>query len=315
MSENNFALIGAAGYIAGRHMRAIKETSNELVAAFDPNDSVGILDSFFPDASFFTEFERFDRYVDKLRRKETYLSYMAICSPNYLHDAHIRFCLRNHANAICEKPLVLNPWNLDSLAEVEKENGKKVYTILQLRVHPVIVALAEKYKNHNGGMVDVDITYITARGNWYFQSWKGDLDKSGGIASNIGIHFFDMLYWIFGIQVSSVVHLNNRDCASGVLQLKNARIRWFLSINAEHLPEEQQQKGQRTFRSIKIDGGEVEFSKGFTDLHTESYKHILNQGGFGLNDARHSIEMVYDIRNAALAPITADYHPFCKKIV
>jgi UDP-N-acetyl-2-amino-2-deoxyglucuronate dehydrogenase len=210
---------------------------------------------------------------------------------------------------------VLNPWNLDSLAEVEKENGKKVYTILQLRVHPVIVALAEKYKNHNGGMVDVDITYITARGNWYFQSWKGDLDKSGGIASNIGIHFFDMLYWIFGIQVSSVVHLNNRDCASGVLQLKNARIRWFLSINAEHLPEEQQQKGQRTFRSIKIDGGEVEFSKGFTDLHTESYKHILNQGGFGLNDARHSIEMVYDIRNAALAPITADYHPFCKKIV
>jgi UDP-N-acetyl-2-amino-2-deoxyglucuronate dehydrogenase len=314
MSEKKFTLIGAAGYIASRHMRAIKETGNVLVAAFDPKDSVGILDSYFPETAFFTEFERFDRYVDKLRRKETYLNYMSICSPNYLHDAHIRFSLRNQANAICEKPLVLNPWNLDPLEEVEKENGKKVYTILQLRLHPVIVALSEKYKNHIGDMVDVDITYITARGNWYHQSWKGDLDKSGGIASNIGIHFFDMLYWIFGAQVSSVVHFNNMDCASGVLHLKNARIRWFLSINADHLPEDQKEKGQRTFRSIKIDGIEVEFSEGFTDLHTESYRHILNEGGFGLNDARHSIEMVYNIRNAVLSPLTGDYHPFCKKI-
>jgi UDP-N-acetyl-2-amino-2-deoxyglucuronate dehydrogenase len=315
MSKQNFALIGAAGYVAGRHMGAIKETGNLLMAAFDPKDSVGILDSFFPDTSFFTEFERFDRYVDKLRRKDTYLNYMSICSPNYLHDAHIRFCLRNQANAICEKPLVLNPWNLDALEEVEKENDKKVYTILQLRLHPVIIALAEKYKNHAGDMVDVDITYITARGNWYYQSWKGDLDKSGGIASNIGIHFFDMLYWIFGAQVSSIVHINNNDCASGILQLKNARIRWFLSINADHLPEEQQNKGQRTFRSIKIDGQELEFSDGFTDLHTESYRHILNDGGFGLKDARPSIEIVYDIRNKALTPLKDDYHPFCKKVI
>jgi UDP-N-acetyl-2-amino-2-deoxyglucuronate dehydrogenase len=235
---------------------------------------------------------------------------MAICSPNYLHDAHIRFCLRNHAHAICEKPLVLNPWNLDALEEVEKENDKKVYRILQLRLHPVIIALSEKYKNHTGDIVDVDITYITSRGSWYYQSWKGDFDKSGGIATNIGIHFFDMLYWIFGEQISSLVHINNKDCASGILQLKNVRVRWFLSINAEHLLEEQKQKGQRTFISIMIDGVEVEFSDGFNNLNTESYKHILNKEGFGLNDARHSIEMLYDIRNAALIPLTGDYHPF-----
>lgn len=315
MSKYNFALIGAAGYIAGRHMKAIKDTENSLIAAFDPNDSVGILDSFFPESSFFTEFERFDRYVDKLRRKDTHINYMSICSPNYLHDAHIRFALRNSANAICEKPLVLNPWNLDGLEEVEKENNKKVYTILQLRLHPAIVALANKYKDYRGDMVDVDISYITSRGNWYYQSWKGDLDKSGGIATNIGIHFFDMLFWIFGEQQSSIVHLNNKDCASGILYLKNARVRWFLSINANHLPYDVKQKGQRTFRSIEVDGQGIEFSEGFTDLHTASYKHIFNEGGFGIADARPSIEMVYDIRNAVTVPLLDDYHPFCKKTI
>jgi UDP-N-acetyl-2-amino-2-deoxyglucuronate dehydrogenase len=314
MSELNFALIGAAGYIANRHMRAIKETKNVLKAAFDPNDSIGILDSFFPEAYFFTEFERFDRHIDKLKRKQNGIDYMSICSPNYLHDAHIRFALRNNAHAICEKPIVLNPWNVDALEEVEKEGDKKIFTILQLRLHPAIITLHKKHEQAQSAMVDVDITYITSRGNWYYQSWKGDVAKSGGIATNIGVHFFDMISWIFGKQVSSLVHVNNPDCASGFLQLENARVRWFLSINPEHLPVEQKEKGQRTYRSIKIGGEEIEFSEGFTDLHTESYKHILDGKGFEISEAKNSIEMVHHIRNAKISALENDYHPFCKKL-
>ncbi len=315
MSELNFALIGAAGYIANRHMRAIKETKNALKAAFDPNDSVGILDSFFPEAFFFTEFERFDRHIDKLKRKQNGIDYMSICSPNYLHDAHIRFALRNNSHAICEKPIVLNPWNVDALEEVEKEGDKKIFTILQLRLHPAIIELRKKYEQVQSAIADVDITYITSRGNWYYQSWKGDVSKSGGIATNIGVHFFDMISWIFGKQISSLVHVNNPDCASGFLQLKNARVRWFLSINPEHLPTEQKEKGQRTYRSIKIGGEEIEFSEGFTDLHTESYKQILDGKGFNISEAKNSIEMVHHIRNAKISIMENDYHPFCKKIL
>lgn len=312
MPKLNFALIGAAGYIASRHMKAIKETDHVLKAAYDPNDSVGIIDSYFPDASFFTEFERFDRHLDKQRRKNASIDFVTICSPNYLHDAHIRFSLRSYANAICEKPLVLNPWNVDAIAEVEKENGKRVYSILQLRLHPAIIELKNKYPADSDEIVDIDVTYITSRGNWYYQSWKGDLSKSGGIATNIGIHFFDMLSWVFGPQKLSIVHLNEPDCASGLLVLKNARVRWFLSINQEHLPEQQKANGQRTFRSIRIDGSEIEFSEGFTDLHTESYRHILSGDGFGIQDARSSIEMVHHIRNASVSPMREDYHPFAK---
>jgi len=298
----HFALIGAAGYIAPRHMKAIKETGNNLVAAFDPNDSVGIIDSYFPNADFFTEFERFDRHVEKLRRSGTAVDYVSICSPNYLHDAHIRFALRNGAHAICEKPIVLNPWNVDALAEIEAETGRRVYTILQLRLHPAIKALKEKYSAYSGEPIDVDLTYITSRGSWYHHSWKGDVSKSGGIATNIGVHFFDMLAWVFGSPhapgvARGLVDRLEPDVASGTLSLPKANVRWMLSINADHLPEEQKAKGQRTYRSIRIGGEEVEFSEGFTDLHTESYRDILSGGGFGLEDARASIEIVKAIRD------------------
>lgn len=294
-------------------MKAIKETGNELCAAFDPNDSVGIIDSYFPDAYFFTEFERFDRHVEKLRRRGEGLDYVSICSPNYLHDAHIRFALRNHAHAICEKPLVLNPWNIDALAELEREGASKIHTILQLRLHPAIIALHEKYRGTTK-KVDVDVTYITSRGRWYHRSWKGELEKSGGIATNIGVHFFDMLSWIFGRYGASTVHVGQADCASGVLELERARVRWFLSVNAEHLPEEQRAKGQRTYRSITMGGEEIEFSEGFTDLHTASYRQILGGQGYGLEDARGSIEMVHAIRNATPSPLIGDFHPFCTRI-
>lgn len=312
--RKSFALIGAAGYIAPRHMKAIKETGHQLVTALDPNDSVGIIDSYFPKADFFTEFERFDRHMDKLRRAGNKVDYVSICSPNYLHDAHIRFALRNHAHAICEKPLVLNPWNVDALGEIEKENGVNIYTILQLRLHPAIIELKEKFQNLDT-MTDVDITYIASRGNWYLHSWKGEPSKAGGIATNIGIHFFDMLAWIFGAPEKSVVHINRPDCASGCLQLKRARVRWFLSINADHLPEAQKEKGQRTYRSITVGDDEVEFSKGFTDLHTESYKDILAGNGFGIKDARTSVEIVHQIRNEEEAPLKGDYHPFSKQVI
>jgi UDP-N-acetyl-2-amino-2-deoxyglucuronate dehydrogenase len=294
-----FGLIGAGGYIAPRHLRAIKDTGNVLVAALDKFDAVGIMDSFFPEAEFFTEPERFDRYMDKLRRKgEGFkIDYVSICSPNYLHDAHIRLALRNESNAICEKPLVLNPWNLDALSEIENETGKKIYTILQLRLHPAIQELREKIAKAPAGKIfDVDLTYITSRGKWYFISWKGDISKSGGIATNIGIHFFDMLTWIFGDVKENRVKEHTADHASGYLGLEKARVNWFLSLNPDYLPQQAIQSGKRTFRSITVDGAEVEFSEGFTDLHTRSYEHIISGEGFGLQDARRSIEIVQSIR-------------------
>lgn len=306
-----FALCGAAGFIAPRHMKAIKETGNQLVAAFDPNDSVGIIDSYFPDADFFIESERFDRHLDKLRREGRGVDYVAICSPNYLHDAHIRMAIRNGAHAICEKPIVLNPWNVDALSEIESESDRRVYTILQLRHHPAIIALREKYAGVKDRIVDVDVTYITSRGKWYHRSWKGDVEKSGGVATNIGVHFFDMLSWIFGSMRSSVVHRRQLDCAAGVLELERARIRWFLSVNADHLPPPQREAGQRTYRSITVDGAEVEFSDGFGDLHTVSYNEILAGRGYGLRDAKASVEMVQTIRHAPLSPLQGDYHPQC----
>jgi UDP-N-acetyl-2-amino-2-deoxyglucuronate dehydrogenase len=293
----NFALIGAAGYIAPRHMKAIKETGNNLVAALDKHDNVGILDSYFPGADFFTEFERFDRHLDKLRRQQKQIDYVSICSPNYLHDSHIRFALRHGADAICEKPLVLNPWNADALMEIEKETGKRVYTILQLRLHPAIIELKKQIEN---GPKDktyvVDLRYITSRGNWYHISWKGDQSKSGGIATNIGIHFFDMLIWIFGKVKSSVVKTHEEDHAEGYLELEKARVNWFLSINEQHVPEEARKAGKRTYRSLTIENKELEFSEGFTDLHTVSYNHILKGGGFGIQDALPSLQLVHSIR-------------------
>jgi UDP-N-acetyl-2-amino-2-deoxyglucuronate dehydrogenase len=294
----NFGLIGAAGYIAPRHMKAIKDTGNRLVAALDPFDSVGILDSYFPAARFFTEPERFDRHLDKLRRSGTEaIDYVSICSPNYLHDAHIRIALRNQAHAICEKPLVLNPWNADALAEIEAETGKKIFTILQLRLHPAIVALRKKVQEGPKNKVyDIKLAYITSRGNWYSRSWKGYPEKSGGIATNIGIHFFDMLSWVFGNVQENKVTRYEADEASGYLGLQKARVDWFLSIKADSLPAVIRQHGQTTYRSMQIDGDEVDFSAGFSDLHTLSYEQILHGEGFGIADARPSIQLVHDIR-------------------
>ncbi|MDS1140038.1 Gfo/Idh/MocA family oxidoreductase [Pusillimonas sp. SM2304] len=312
----NFALIGAAGYIAPRHMQAIKATGNNLVAAMDTNDSVGIIDSHFPNADFFTEFERFDRHIDKLRRADNgrKIDYVSICSPNYLHDSHMRFALRAGADAICEKPLVLNPWNIDGLQEIERDTDHKVNTILQLRVHPSIVALREKVKNQkNGTKHDVDLTYITSRGNWYLQSWKGDLKKSGGIATNIGVHFFDMLHFIFGGLQANTVHHSSDTKAAGYLEYENARVRWFLSVDVEDVPEAQRAAGQRTYRSITVDGEEIEFSGGFTDLHNRSYEEILAGRGFGLEENRTAILTVAAIRTADIVPLTGEYHPFLKK--
>ena len=294
----NFALIGAAGYVAPRHMKAIKETGNNLVAALDKNDNVGILDSYFPAAHFFTEFERFDRHLDKLKRKGQNVDFVSICSPNYLHDSHIRFALKHGADAICEKPLVLNPWNVDALEEIERETGKKVYTILQLRLHPAIISLREKIqKGPKDKIYEVDLRYITSRGNWYDVSWKGDITKSGGIATNIGIHFFDMLIWIFGPVKQNEVKTHEKDNAQGSLQLERAHVNWFLSINYNHIPDAVKRSGKRTFRTLTIENDELEFSEGFTDLHTLSYQCILNGTGFEIRDARASIELVHAIRN------------------
>ena len=312
----NFALIGAAGYIAPRHMQAIKATGHRLVAAYDPNDSVGIIDSYFPEADFFTEFERFDRHVDKRRRAnhEKRIDYVSICSPNYLHDSHMRFALRSDADAICEKPLVLNPWNIDGLQEIERDSGRKINTILQLRVHPAIVDLRERVR---AGRADtkheVDLTYITSRGHWYLQSWKGDPKKSGGIATNIGVHFFDMLHFIFGRLQENVVHLSSDTRAAGYLEYERARVRWLLSVDAEDVPQAARDAGQRTYRSITVDGEEIEFSGGFTDLHTRSYEEILAGRGFGLEENRTAIETVAAIRNAVPAPLSGEFHPFLKQ--
>jgi UDP-N-acetyl-2-amino-2-deoxyglucuronate dehydrogenase len=306
-----FALIGVAGYVAPRHMKAIKETGNVLTAALDPNDSVGVIDSYFPNADFFTEFERFDRHVDKKRRKGAKIDYVSICSPNYLHDAHIRFALRNNASAICEKPLVLNPWNIDGLEEIEAESDARVYNILQLRLHPSLIALKKQVEEQNlDRKYEIDLTYITSRGNWYFTSWKGYPEKSGGIATNIGIHFYDMLIWIFGKVQENVVHLLEHDKSAGYIELENARVRWFLSVDETTLPQSIQAAGQRTYRSITVDGKEIEFSGGFTDLHTLSYDGILAGKGFGLTQARPSIETVYQIRNAVPDLKKGDRHPF-----
>ena len=313
---HNFALIGAAGYIAPRHMRAIKDTGNKLMAALDRFDSVGIIDSFFPEAAFFTETERFDRHLDKLRRKgEDRIEYVSICSPNYLHDAHIRLALRNQANAICEKPIVLNPWNVDALQEIEKESGKNIYTILQLRLHPSIIKLKEMVENGPADKIyDLDLTYITSRGRWYFISWKGDMQKSGGVATNIGVHFFDMLSWVFGDVKENIVHVSNEDTAAGYLQLEKARVRWYLSLKKETIPKEAQKADLATFRSITMGGEEIEFSGGFTELHTDSYKDIIRGNGFGISEARKSIEIVHDIRTKTAVGLKGDYHPILKTL-
>ena len=318
--SRNFALIGASGYIAPRHMKAIKETGNDLVAALDPYDGIGIMDSHFPQASFFTEFERFDRFVDKWHRDgNKKIEYIGITTPNYLHDAHIRFALKSGAHAICEKPLVLNPHNIDQLKVIEEETGKKVFNILQLRLHESIIELknrVQKELQENPNKVyDIDLTYLTSRGKWYFISWKGDEDKSGGIASNIGVHFFDMLSWIFGPIEENIVHLKHADANAGFMKLRNANVRWFLSVNYDYIPEDIKATGQRTFRSITVDGKEFEFSNGFTDLHTISYQDILNGGGFGLEEARNSIEIVSRIRQLKPLGLQGEFHPFCKKVL
>jgi UDP-N-acetyl-2-amino-2-deoxyglucuronate dehydrogenase len=295
----NFVLIGAGGYIAPRHMKAIKETNNNLLAALDKHDSVGILDSYFPQADFFIEFERFDRHIEKLKRQGVHTDFVTVCSPNYLHDAHIRFGLRIGADVICEKPLVLNPWNVEALMEIEKETKRNVYTILQLRLHPAVIALKEKIQNGEAGKTyEINLRYITSRGHWYHTSWKGDIQKSGGIATNIGVHFFDMLLWIFGEVKNNEVKAHNADTASGVLELEKAKVNWFLSIDANSLPEEAKRSGKRTYRSLTVDGEEFEFSDGFTELHTHSYEKILAGQGFRLEETLPSISLVHQIRNA-----------------
>ena len=306
----NFALIGAAGYIAPRHMKAIKETKNMLVAAFDPYDGVGIMDSYFPNASYFVEFERFDRHLEKLKKTSDKIDFVSVCSPNYLHDSHIRFGLRNNCDVICEKPIVLNPWNIDALEEIEKETGKCIYSILQLRLHDAIIALRKQVmESPKDKVFDVDLTYLTSRGNWYYTSWKGETTKSGGIATNIGVHFFDMLTWIFGSLKSQTVHLHTHDRASGMMELEKANVRWFLSINEECLPKEALQAGKRTYRSILIEGAELEFSEGFTDLHTLSYADVLAGGGFRIADTREAIRIVHEIRYSEVKGLIGDYHP------
>ncbi len=314
MKENspNFALIGAAGYIAPRHLQAIKAVGGNLIAATDKTDSVGIIDSYFPNASFFTEFERFDRYLDKLRRGGQGIDYLRIFSPHYLHHAHIQICLRHNAHVICEKPLVLNPWNLDGLIELENETNKKVFPILQLRLHPIIKQLKAEAANTTGKRKAIDLTYITSRGLWYYASWKGDITKSGGIATNIGIHFFDMLLWIYGPLQKQTVHLNSHDRASGILHLANADVRWFLSINEKTLPEAIQKEGKRTYRSITIDGQELEFSEGFTDLHAASFQHIMDGHGFSILDAKPAINLVHEVRNAEVVGLVGDFHPLAR---
>ncbi|MBN1339457.1 MAG: Gfo/Idh/MocA family oxidoreductase [Bacteroidales bacterium] len=314
-SKYRFALIGAAGFVAPRHMKAIRDTGNILTAILDPFDSLGVIDEYFPDADFFTETERFDRHLDKLRRmKDRQIDYVSICSPNYLHDAHIRLALRNQAHAICEKPLVLNPWNIDALQQIEKETGKKIFVILQVRLHPSIIYLKEKIQRDPSDKIhDVDLTYITSRGKWYFRSWKGDPEKSGGVATNIGIHFFDLLIDIFGDVKEVIVHYADPKTVAGFLQLERARVRWFLSLEYNHLPESAKKTGQRTWRSVSVDGSEEEFSGGFTDLHTESYRKIVAGKGFGTDIARKSVEAVYNIRNATPAGITGDVHPLLLK--
>lgn len=309
-----FALIGAAGYIASRHLKAIKETGNKLVTALDPFDSVGILDNYFPETWFFKEFERFDRHIELLKRGGNgVIEYVSVCTPNYLHDSHIRFGMRVGADVICEKPLVLNPSNIEELAEFEKETGKKVYNILQLRLHPSLVSLKKRIsEGPTNKSYFLDLTYITSRGNWYYTSWKGDVLKSGGIATNIGVHFYDMLTWIFGKVKESIVNVSSHDRVSGLLYLEKATVRYFLSINEETLPIEIRKSGKRTYRLMEMDGEKIEFSDGFTDLHTESYRQILSGHGYPLMEAMPSIQLVHDIRHSDPIGLRGEYHPFSK---
>lgn len=310
--SKNFALIGVAGFIAPRHLKAIADTGNRLIVACDPHDSVGILDRFFSDVSYFREFERFDRHIEKLRRlpEDRRVHYVSICSPNYLHDAHVRFALRVRAIPICEKPLVLNPWNCDALMELEQEYETRINTILQLRLHPSMAAYREKLRREPApGKREVVLTYITSRGDWYLYSWKGNVEQSGGLATNIGIHFFDILIWLFGPVEQSEVHLSEPRRLAGCLELQNARVRWFLSIDRNDLPREAIVAGKRTHRSILVDGEEIEFSEGFEDLHTRSYEMILQGRGFGVEEARPSTQLVHDIRNAKAVGVRGNSHP------
>lgn len=305
---NNFALIGAAGYVAPRHMKAIKETGSSLLAAMDKFDSVGVIDSYFPNAAFFTEFERFDRHIEKLRRNGKHVDFLSVCSPNYLHDAHIRFGLRMGSNVICEKPLVLNPWNVEALSELENEYGAKVYTILQLRLHEQAIRLKEQVDNMKEDKHEVELTYITSRGSWYYTSWKGNKEKSGGIATNIGVHFFDLLTWLYGDVEKSIVHNHAHDRASGILYLQKAKVKWFLSINAETIPPEISASGKRVYRVLKLGDQSFDFSTGFENLHTKSYQHILDGQGFEISESRKAIELVHQIRNAPLSPLDDEAH-------
>lgn len=309
----NFAIIGIGGFVAPRHLQAIKDTGNNLVAAYDISDSVGIIDSFFPNADFFTEQELFDRHCTKIKNTERNIDIISVCTPNYLHDSHTRYALRLGCDVICEKPLVLNPWNIDALQRVEQETGHRVNNILQLRLHPSVIALKKKIDDGPKDKIyDVDLTYITSRGKWYYTSWKGDAKKSGGIATNIGIHFYDMLAFIFGNVQENIVHISSHDRLAGYIRFQKARVRYFLSINAKTLPPEVAAKGQRTFRAITIGDEAFEFSNGFTDLHTESYRKILAGQGFGLDEVRNCIQIVYDIRNAQPVGLVGDYHPLAK---
>ncbi|MBN1453390.1 MAG: Gfo/Idh/MocA family oxidoreductase [Anaerolineales bacterium] len=314
--SHNFAIIGVGGYIAPRHLRAIRDTGNNLIAAADPKDSVGILDQFGYDVSFFTEIERFDRHLEKLRRgsEEDRVHYISVCSPNYLHDAHCRLAMRVNADVICEKPLVINPWNLDSLEEIEAETGRKVNTVLQLRVHPELLKLKHALQEDaSSKQHEVVLTYITSRGIWYQVSWKGQAEKSGGVATNIGVHFFDLLLWLFGPAAEVRLYHTDEKRMSGFIELEYARVRWFLSVDVNDLPETAAASGKKTFRSITVDGQEVEFSEGFTDLHTRVYEETLAGRGFGIQDARPSIELTHRIRTSPVSALDSMVHPYLKK--
>ena len=316
MNPRNFALIGAAGYIAPKHMGAIKATGQQLVAATDPHDSVGILDSYFPGCRFFTEIERFDRHLEKLRRTgdASRIHYVSICSPNYLHDAHVRLALRLNANAICEKPLVINPWNLDALQELEAEHDARVYTIFQLRYLPAVQKLRAALEGSRGAdTTDIELTYVTRRGTWYDASWKTQQEKSGGLIMNIGIHFFDLLSWLFGPVETQKLHLHEERRMAGCLRLEKARVKWFLSIDGNDLPDKVKAEGGYAFRSLKLDGEEFDLSGGFTDLHTKVYEETLAGRGLGINDARPSVQLVYDIRHTEVGGERDNQHPWLER--
>jgi UDP-N-acetyl-2-amino-2-deoxyglucuronate dehydrogenase len=309
----NFAMTGVGGFVAPRHLKAIRDTKNRLVAAVDPKDAVGVLDQYSFDIGFFTEIERFDRYLEKLRRggEEKRVHYLTVCSPNYLHDAHCRLGLRVKADVICEKPLVINPWNLDALQELEEESGHRIWNVLQLRTHEKLIALRDSLLANGSRRHDVTLTYVTARGPWYDISWKGQPEKSGGVPTNIGIHFFDLLVWLFGAPQGHRVHLHEKRRMAGFLDLERARVRWFLSVDARDLPHKLEPGGKTTFRSITVDGTEVEFSDGFTDLHTRVYERTLAGEGFGIAEARPSIQLVHDLRQAPMTASTSDdAHPY-----